>query len=701
MRSVIWHNAIVLLFLVPGAAAKQQDVVLLLNEGTRPAHVPAGDLHHAACVVPVSLVSKDYFCPPQLSPYYFVQGQRIELQVVNRKFFTDYSITIKAVTVLQSGPKIRNLEEAQNLTLGAPSLIPPPSKGGVEQLRQLNAIDMLNQLIDETQASQPETDLLAQEQELAREETQIIRDLRAFEATLKTLRTPGGSVDCSRLLGSPDTYTLHSCLERELTAETSGNWAGAGPFGDENDFRDNVIVRVNDLVTAGKTLAGKMADANIVQSSQQLDAEVTQYQKNVITFLENLTSASDAVQMLVDMINTRLPDNKTSLRTDIRLAQMRATLIKSLKADNKPALDDAELNQLLKKYAEFLRRQDEQAPRKHADSLTGFLIRPRDPERNASAFRQKADELRKNVDVDLRAEVEAINVAQSRLLTRMNEIYDRSEVVEALPNQIDLSGKSGNLIAYFTIRRIETFPRYSVPRLQGPGIGSLGGTQGTPLPAPGSATPNPAPPATTTPPAAQNAPGIVVAQDSFFVHDLYRANVVAAFAYSWLKDQQITKQPSTKCNPPSANCFSPFLASNQPQMQLILGVDFYFDRRDTFYDVSGHPGPDTRTTRQRILQETGFMGALSATQANNWFLGLFYEPVLGVQISSGINIGREKRLQSTFQFGVPVDMPGNFPTQDHQAKKAFVSVGLDLGLFRKIFGKITGVGTAASSTQGN
>jgi hypothetical protein len=136
-------------------------------------------------------------------------------------------------------------------------------------------------------------------------------------------------------------------------------------------------------------------------------------------------------------------------------------------------------------------------------------------------------------------------------------------------------------------------------------------------------------------------------------------------------------------------------------MNVILGVDVYFKSHDTFYDVPGyHAQKDNRTPLAQILQRTGIMGAVSANKANNWFLGGFYEPVLGFQIASGINLGKEKQLQSNFTFNTPVDMAGDFPTQDKTVKKLFISAGLDLGLFRKIFGKITGVGTSASGSQG-
>jgi hypothetical protein len=326
--------------------------------------------------------------------------------------------------------------------------------------------------------------------------------------------------------------------------------------------------------------------------------------------------------------------------------------------------------------------------------------------RRSNQFRTSADSARRKVEVGLRGQVNNINVAQDRLLDRVNEIYDNSQVAVPLSLQIAPTGKSGNLAVYYTIRRIENLARYSAAHVTSPAAVAAAGAPGVPLPPAATTQANPQPSPTPSPapqPGTPGSTGTPVAQGSFYVHDLYRANVVAAFAYSFLKDQKIVKQPSTQCNPASSNCFSPFLASSDPQMQIILGVDYYFRPRDTFYDVPGRPKhdqPDNRTPLQQVLQRTGVMGAISATRANNWFLGLFYEPLLGVQFGSGINLGRESRLQSNFTFNTPVDMAGDFPTQDRQIKKLFISAGLDLGLFRKIFGKIVGVGTSTTTPQG-
>jgi hypothetical protein len=95
------------------------------------------------------------------------------------------------------------------------------------------------------------------------------------------------------------------------------------------------------------------------------------------------------------------------------------------------------------------------------------------------------------------------------------------------------------------------------------------------------------------------------------------------------------------------------------------------------------------------------MGAASVTEANNYFLGGFFEPALGVQFGAGANFGTETVLQSPYTPGTAVDITGNFPTYGKRSTGFFISAGLDIGIFRKVFGKVTGIGTAATGTAGN
>src|SRR5581483_7121007 len=446
---------------------------------------------------------------PKLPLLYLKQGDRSELRVYNRRFLSDYSITIDNVTTL-TGPQIRNLAEAENLSLGTPSLIPPPSKGGFAAITQRSAGDVLALLLDESQATKPLADLDADFSELRREYAQLTNDIRAFEQNYRLLLgNANAQADCQKISGSPDANSLLKCLGQELNSVGSTSpWIGPGPYADEQEFR-NVVSRVQDLMVTIKTFSNVIASTKIVQLAQQLDAEATQYEKNFITFRQNIESAKDATRLLEQMNGPRAERRKqgereASLRTELRLAQIRASLTKNLK----PPLDDAEISQLVTKYRAFLEREGKQVtldqgnrlkerateidpdclPTKGQTECLGHMIQ--DPASQPSV-RDMVNSARRQVDVELPKMLDDINAAQGRLLTRVNYIYDHSEVPDARQEQIDISGHSGNLIVYYTIRRIENFARFRVAQVASAGAPELASAQGTALPAPAGSTPAP------------------------------------------------------------------------------------------------------------------------------------------------------------------------------------------------------------------
>jgi hypothetical protein len=193
--------------------------------------------------------------------------------------------------------------------------------------------------------------------------------------------------------------------------------------------------------------------------------------------------------------------------------------------------------------------------------------------------------------------------------------------------------------------------------------------------------------------------GIAVAGGPIQVHELFPANVVAAVAFSTLKDQTVTAlaQPMActgTATSPDRNCFAP-LVNNAYKWTPIVGLDYYLQSRDTY------PRTDLPwLCRVHPWQCFGIMGAASATKANSYFLGGFFEPVLGVQFGAGANFGTRTVLASPYAKGVPVDITGSFSTHDERGTGFFLSAGLDLGIFRKVFGKFTGISTSASGASG-
>ena len=83
----------------------------------------------------------------------FCKGRRSEFRIYNRKFFTDYSLTVDVVTSLTGAPMIRGLDEASTLAIAPPNLATPPvSKGEISTLTQRSTKDILSELLNETTA---------------------------------------------------------------------------------------------------------------------------------------------------------------------------------------------------------------------------------------------------------------------------------------------------------------------------------------------------------------------------------------------------------------------------------------------------------------------------------------------------------------------------------------------------------------------
>jgi hypothetical protein len=104
MRPSGWFSFVLVVTSVFPAMAKEPDAVLMLD----------AKKETVACLVDASVKTLPDCTCPKLRKLFLVQGQRAELRVYNRKFLSDYSITVDAVTTL-TGPQIRNLPEAENL----------------------------------------------------------------------------------------------------------------------------------------------------------------------------------------------------------------------------------------------------------------------------------------------------------------------------------------------------------------------------------------------------------------------------------------------------------------------------------------------------------------------------------------------------------------------------------------------------------
>ena len=138
----------------------------------------------------------------------------------------------------------------------------------------------------------------------------------------------------------------------------------------------------------------------------------------------------------------------------------------------------------------------------------------------------------------------------------------------------------------------------------------------------------------------------------------------------------------------SADRSAGILNSSRPQTHILVGLDYYLARRDTY--------PNTHNSWKQMV---GIVGGIAADAPNTFFLGAAFEPMLGIQFSIGGHFGIEKAVQQPYVLGR--DAPGgDVPTYDKRSAQVFFSGGFDLQIFRKLFGKITGVGAASSGQAG-
>jgi hypothetical protein len=623
-----------------------------------------------------------------------------EVHVYNRKFLTDYNVEITGVTTPQVAV-IRGIEEAANLTLGTPSLIAPPAKGGLNALNPTTAATILQQLLDETQVNKPASQLESDYQELVREGNQIQLALHGLEGQFALLVSARpGVLDCTAIGGAPDFADVSSCLETELRLDTHDKWGlEKEHYGDENEFRV-INIRAKYLLEVMGALQSAITSANLATAAISLDTDLTQFEKNVATFEANVREIKTAISLYEEL------KERKRVRLDLRGDQLRVYFTNQFKAaaaDGTAVVDQAEINKLVNEVLDFLDKRGFDIANAQVAALASCpaLERAEMPRSIATDVRSRLTALEGNLNTTVPVMIAGINALQSQLVERLNYIYDRSAVTEALVKEIDLSGYSGNLVVYYKIHRVENFKRYAVVT---PVVGNVGGAAGNalvmalPPPAAPAAASGVAPASSTTSTTASTAaaaapvappPGDVVAQGSFELHEFDRATVVAGFVFSRLHNNSFTAQPTTSNG---KTTYTAAMSSQPFQPHVFIGVDYYFSPKDTF--------PTRNRSYHLKLSDFGLLGGVSANALNNYFVGLAWEPSLGFNFGLGAHSGTETRLQAPYQVNSSIPS-STVPTYDKRVTRLFVMAGFDLQIFRKIFGKVTGVGTSATSTGGS
>ena len=730
----------VAMVMLSAAAFAQENAVVYMD-----ARTPLG-------VSPAVETPPDSFHPTPDSIHpresFLVQGAQNEFVVQHRKFLTEYSINIDGITKLQNF-RVEDLEEAANLTTPLSSAFAPAAKGAAPKgvattgnLPQRTAQQFLAEMFDPATKAGPITELNSDWLVLAREAEKVKAEDKAFTQVRDQLLgisptpfpvpvpVPGGttgrvrerrsdaSTNCSSVAARPSLEGAVECLHSVYLLEYSDAFPPRQKYGNEDAFRD-LIVTDNDAIAMVNNLGTVLSTQiqNVTSALNNFESDLAQYRADLNVFAGNMQSLEDAHALF------------ERLGGYTKLIEIRARLAQSLNPSGTTAVDAAELNKLAEEYYAAAGGANFQPPAGLGGMFTTFEANlwnllddtfdgrvPREQNREKSCcevekvanpaialavdasqrigerYAPELDLANDAVYVKLPTRINEVNILQSQVLSRANEIYDNSCVEKPVRKQFNLGGQGGNLQVYFTVRMVETFPRFAVPPVsaQAPAAASA-------LPPPASAsTTKPATQASGSAAAPDGSSGVIVAHGKIEVHDLYHATMVAAFGFSGAGETTFTSttvntgtaSDGTSCSS-DAPCTKITVSRGANHSSALVAFSYH----PAGYDTFPHPN-------QSFKHLWGIMGGLSLQNLNDYYAGLDVQIVHAIQVMGGANFYRQKALSPGYTNGGIYPGTPTFDGAQHWTTGAFGGIGLNLSIFRKAFGSVTGIGVGAPS-KGN
>jgi hypothetical protein len=670
-----------------------------------------------------------------LLPYFLVQGQNKQLRVINRKFLTNYSFFVNQITEIKNFP-VEGLNAATNLTTPLSSAVAGVSKGAAPKglatngsLQSRAAQDLMAELINPATATNPAAEIASDWIVVKREVENVRNDAGSFQTTWADLwgsTNPLYVQGCPPKDQTPQLTFVSACLDGLNRRATSGSFAYyMTPYSDQDGFQ-RLMTQVNDAIAAVSLMGNTLAVQTPLLTNQlsAFDGDLASLRADMNTLGGNVQAMQDAINLL------------RSITPSMTKAQIKGRLIQQLNSGSKPVLDDAELTLLTDAYFSLTQSEAGKDAVSNAVSKFNYLWREEImPSVNGLAGNTEcfADEFeatlvtfgcaatridtifsdllkqdQRRLNGDLPDIVAAINIDQSKLLARTNQIYDDSRVTIPLDVSFDLK-KSGNLVLSFSIYETEMFPRFKIPS-SAQGSGLLPGSPVTPtIPTPPASTvaiTTTSTSATTTTTTTTQPSGTPVMSGRVEHHARYRATMVAAFAFSpGLKEFSIqtnlittgTATGSTPANPlpctPTIPCTQVTASRGPGHSGVVFGMSFHPLTYDTFrrsYSWSSRPG-------QALAHGLGIFGGLSVQNLNDYYVGVDLQIAYGLQIMGGANFFRQNTLASGFTSGNIYPGTPNFTGAQQWTHGAYFGIGLNLPLFRKAFGSVTGLGTSATT----
>jgi hypothetical protein len=725
MQRALRHAVTVCLTLSASSAMAQNNAVVELDGGTRGVY----------CINP------DGTKPPFQPPFprcsgFLVQGQLNELRVHKRRFLTNYTFFIDKITKVQAFP-IESLEEAGNLPPvpggpGAPVTKGVAPKGlatnGTLPLR--SAHELVGELLDPASSSNVVNEITSDWLVVKREAATLLNDALGANATWVKILGSAPPRPCDSAYWAPTLKSASACLEDTYGYHTNPPFGASGPFTDEGGFR-RLVAKDNAAVAMVNLLAGVLGRQTPVLASyvSAFEGDLAVLRADLNAFLGNLSAVDDAVTLV------------GSMTEEMTKAQIKAKLAQRLSGTTKPILDDAELNQLTEIYYRFARATPTTAgnsavaitraavgrlrgavvtelARQLTDATTLAATLPAPPPlppsvncfsttANAIVIACLSDQLStihgyllertsRHLSVELPSGIEETNVAQSRLLTRVNDIYEHSEVSSPLEKAIDLGDHSGNLRVYFTIYETELFPRFTIPSTTASGGPVVAASPVAAAPAAGAVALG----GTTT--ASGQPQGTPVTSGVLEVHDRYRATMVGAFAFSSVKETSIattsiTSGSTTDGMACSADpqCTQVTASAGPAHSSVILGVSYHPWSYDTF------PGAQSwkKDALGALKHGFGVFAGLSLQRWNDYYVGAALQ-IGGLEFIGGVNFVRQDTLAAGFDSGNIYSGAPTFTGPQQWSHGGYFGLGLNLTIFRKAFGAVTGLGSKATTSGG-
>jgi hypothetical protein len=181
-------------------------------------------------------------------------------------------------------------------------------------------------------------------------------------------------------------------------------------------------------------------------------------------------------------------------------------------------------------------------------------------------------------------------------------------------------------------------------------------------------------------------------EDSVQVRELYRFRIMAGPVFSTLQKKH--KKYSLQTNSAGQKEVVATAASDTPANFALLLKAYIWERRDVLADLPEcSPFSNFEKTKRGCLQRFNPVIGINFLNPNplqNFYAGVSFEPVQGVDIVGGVHCAKTQQLADGFSQGQVITTPGvtDVAKKDRFNNGWFVGVTVDVGVVGTWFGKV-------------